>query len=1341
MKKLQSIGLFLLLTLSVAANAANRYVPTSQYPTIQAAINACSNGDTVIVADGTYTGPGNRDIDFLGKAITVRSENGLENCVIDCESLGRGFYFHTGEDEDSVLEGFTITKGQGGIYCDSSSPMVTNCTFIGNSAYYGGGMGNHHGSSPTVTNCTFAGNSAAKYGGGMSDSSDSNATLTNCIFIGNSAKYGGGMYNTYGSSPTLTNCTFAGNSADNYGGGMSDSNDSNATLTNCIFIGNSAGYSGGGMYNRYSSPTVTNCTFSGNSADYSGGGMHNRNSSPTITNCILWGDSAPTGPEIFNDNSTPTVTYSDIAGAGVYIGTGNINDDPLFVDADGPDNIVGTEDDNLRFLPDSLCIDAGDNSAVPADTADLDNDGDTVEPTPFDLDGNQRIVDGDSDGIAIVDMGAFELCSPVDLVVRASDISFVPDSPVEPGTIIVVSAEVHNFGTEDANSFVVRFFNGDPDSGGIQIGGDRQITSLAGGASEVVSVAFTTSPEPQSYEIFILADAAFQIEEANETNNKAFRILTAGPDLGLTSSDISFSAQVAGEVRITAEVHNVGRGNVDGKIGVSFYNGDPETGGTYIGDANIIGGIAEGLSEIADIEWSNPALGTYNIYVVVDPEGEIIEISKANNKAFNILSATLDLTLISEDISFNPEAAIVGQQVEISATTHNNGFLPCEEFVVKFYDGDPNTGGSELGAEIVDRIAGLGSMQVSILFTFTSGGKHEIYVVADANNEVEETNEDNNLASNSLYVQYATIQEAIDAASPGDTVYIGPGTYNENLSIDKSITLIGAGSATTIIDGGGTDDVVLVTADNVTIKGFTVQNSIGDGSGIHLRATGASVSENIITQCYYGIFCDYSSGSYIAHNTVTANSYGIYCEYASGDAIRYNTITNNTLYGAKSYNSTLANCFNYNYFSGNPVGYSYDPEEPVGPLLFGDNVLQDNEIGIEVKETSASDLEFSDNTIVGSDIGISCENANPLIRDNALSSNTTAIYLVNSSSPTIEENTISENNTGIVHDESSEPILIDNTMTGNVENVNIIPAAICQDVTVAADDNCQGIVSPEDVDNGSYDSDGDPLSLSLDPSAPYDIGTTSVTLTVSDGMATASCQATVTVLTAPSVTYDGNTLLSTGGNPTVDALLVATLSAAYTEEVTFTLTADGVETIVVTTNSIAGVASAVQALEPAIYKVEVTLKCSEATAIGILVVYNPEGGFATGGGWIVPEADGLNTHPNARANFGFNAKYKQDSPTGHIEFRYSDGHIDLKSSSIEQLVITGGKIVQFKGLASVNREQGHWFFVKAIDNGEPGTNDTFEIKVWAPGVSEEGNPTERAGGILQGGNIVVHTKE
>jgi len=95
-------------------------------------------------------------------------------------------------------------------------------------------------------------------------------------------------------------------------------------------------------------------------------------------------------------------------------GTGNIDADPLFVDADGPDDIPGTEDDDLRLLPGSPCIDAGDNTAVPADTADLDGDGDTTEPVPLDLDGNPRIMDDPStvdtgNGTPpIVDMGACE---------------------------------------------------------------------------------------------------------------------------------------------------------------------------------------------------------------------------------------------------------------------------------------------------------------------------------------------------------------------------------------------------------------------------------------------------------------------------------------------------------------------------------------------------------------------------------------------------------------------------------------------------------------------------------------------------------------------------------------------------------------------------------------------------------------------------------------------------------------------------------------------------------------------------------------------------------------------
>jgi len=156
---------------------------------------------------------------------------------------------------------------------------------------------------------------------------------------------GGGMSN-YQSSPTITNCTFRGNSAYADGGGMRNWSNSKPMVTNCTFSGNSADFTGGGIYNvNSSSPTVKNCTFSGNSAITYGGGMCNTDSNPTLTNCILWGDSSPTGPEIHNSGSIPIVTYSDIAGG--YTGTDNIDEDPLFADAD------------LRLSAGSPCINTG----------------------------------------------------------------------------------------------------------------------------------------------------------------------------------------------------------------------------------------------------------------------------------------------------------------------------------------------------------------------------------------------------------------------------------------------------------------------------------------------------------------------------------------------------------------------------------------------------------------------------------------------------------------------------------------------------------------------------------------------------------------------------------------------------------------------------------------------------------------------------------------------------------------------------------------------------------------------------------------------------------------------
>jgi len=151
-----------------------------------------------------------------------------------------------------------------------------------------------------------------------------------------------------------------------------------------MFIGNSAMY-GGGIDCSSSSPIITNCTIVGNLATgYGGGGIYCGNSSPTVVNTILWNNSPD---EIYLKQSSITVTYSDVQGS--WSGVGNINADPMFVDADGADDVIGTEDDNLRLLPGSPCVDAGDNSAIPPSVA-------------TDLDGNPRIING------TVDMGAYE---------------------------------------------------------------------------------------------------------------------------------------------------------------------------------------------------------------------------------------------------------------------------------------------------------------------------------------------------------------------------------------------------------------------------------------------------------------------------------------------------------------------------------------------------------------------------------------------------------------------------------------------------------------------------------------------------------------------------------------------------------------------------------------------------------------------------------------------------------------------------------------------------------------------------------------------------------------------
>jgi len=333
--------------------------PQHPFDAIQEGLDAASDGDEVVVCDGTYSGRGNRDLDFDGKAIAVRSENGPTTCFIDCQAQGRGFHFHRGETADSTLDGFTITNGYlynniaaiggAGIYCNYSSPTIRNCLVTGNAV-----RGNF------------------SFGGGVFVWA-AGPTLANCTIVGNTARYGGGLYCCQG-NPKVRSCVIRRNTA-NHGGGVACAVPMSATLANCTVTENSATVNGGGV-----------CCY--DEADV------------TIINCIVSANSARRGPEIalvqgYLGCASLTVWYSDVLGglARMYVvpgcsavwGDGSIDDDPL-VTADGA---------HLQF--DSPCVDTGDPDRNYTGQSDVD--GEPRDPDGRVDMGADEFIDSDADGL------------------------------------------------------------------------------------------------------------------------------------------------------------------------------------------------------------------------------------------------------------------------------------------------------------------------------------------------------------------------------------------------------------------------------------------------------------------------------------------------------------------------------------------------------------------------------------------------------------------------------------------------------------------------------------------------------------------------------------------------------------------------------------------------------------------------------------------------------------------------------------------------------------------------------------------------------------------------------
>lgn len=360
---------------------------------IQRAIDLAADGDTILVLPGSYR----ENLDFLGKDITVRSTDGPETTVIDAGFNSSAVIFHTGEERDAVLEGFTLTNGTG---------------FSNGSVYLGGGISINN-ASPTIRGNIIINNQAA-FGGGI-DTERGNPLIENNIITGNLAmdqhlllhiSGDGGGISIFNSSAVITGNRIYTNTAHHNGGGIWSDEAPNDLFTlvfrnNLIFGNQSVGRDGfggltGGIHIEGNPEvTISGCTITNNAGVFDADGVMlsgEERLAAVIENSIIYSNSATPGQgrEIYLRRGTLDVRYCDVEGGQTGVtnnngtlnwGSGNVDTDPGFADP---------EADDYHLSVCSPLVDAGDPAFTPL-------------PGETDVDGDDRVA------FASVDIGADEV--------------------------------------------------------------------------------------------------------------------------------------------------------------------------------------------------------------------------------------------------------------------------------------------------------------------------------------------------------------------------------------------------------------------------------------------------------------------------------------------------------------------------------------------------------------------------------------------------------------------------------------------------------------------------------------------------------------------------------------------------------------------------------------------------------------------------------------------------------------------------------------------------------------------------------------------------------------------
>lgn len=409
----------------------------SPFQSLAHAFAAAISGDTILVADGIYSGSNHS---FGSRSLTVVSSGGALACTIDCQGVNRAFRVDGVSATGSLIAGFRIVNGKaasgqaeyggGAIRVQQPSATIADCIFENCKTQDAGGAVLVRGAQVTIRGCTFLANDAP-FGGALTLEPTGSLGVVDCAFVSNTSRYGGAAY-MGGFNPAaevrFERCAFLTNSATIRGGALYCDR-AMLQFDQCLLAGNSAP-EGGAIADHSHSTRLTSCTLVDNHASLVAGAwsMGTTNVTPTLRsarNSIFWGNTAPAGIQFdvragtFDIDSCSVeigaASVQVIAPGQMIFGPRNQTLAPQFVDPDGIDNNPATVIDNdYRLLLTSPCVDAGENAQLVLDWFDLDGDGVFNEELPLDFDAQTRRVDipqAPDTGLGsppLVDLGVFE---------------------------------------------------------------------------------------------------------------------------------------------------------------------------------------------------------------------------------------------------------------------------------------------------------------------------------------------------------------------------------------------------------------------------------------------------------------------------------------------------------------------------------------------------------------------------------------------------------------------------------------------------------------------------------------------------------------------------------------------------------------------------------------------------------------------------------------------------------------------------------------------------------------------------------------------------------------------